>query len=289
MRRIKRSWSAYLFVLPAFLFFVVFVFKPMIEGILFGFFKVGIAERTFVGFKNYKIMVSDPLFWIALKNTLIFLLIVVPMKVFLALIIALILSRYGHSIQSFFRGAFYLPAISAGVVITYVWWWIFNPLYGPLNYLLSLVGIPQIMWLSEPNWARLAVILVLLNWTIGLGVILYLSALAAIPKSIYEAADVDGASSLRKCFNITIPLILPITVFILVITTIGVFQMWEVIFLLTSGGPNFATTSIVLRIFNLGFVDFDFGLASAHATVLLLMTFIVVFFQFRWLNKEVEF
>jgi len=285
---LKKEGPAYLFILPALLLFALFLLKPMVEGMLFSFFKIGLKEKSFVGFDNYIRMFREPLFWIALKNTLLFVLIVVPTKIILALGIALILSKHKHSIQSIFRGAFYLPAVSSGVAMTIVWWWIFSPLYGPLNYLLSLVGIPQIQWLGEPMWARQAVILVLLNWTTGLGIILYLTALINIPKQIYEAAEIDGAGSIQQFFNITLPLILPITLFILVTTTIGIFQVWQAIFILTAGGPIYSTTSIVLRVYQLGFQYYKFGQASAYAVILLLLMFSVAILQFKWLNKEIE-
>lgn len=289
MTWLRRSWRAYLFVLPALLLFSVFLIKPMAENIVLSFFRVGLVDRSFVGLGNYIKMFSEPLFWRALKNTSLFVVMVVPSKILLALCIALMLSRRRRGIQSLFRGAFYLPAVSAGVVMTCVWWWIFNPLYGPLNYLLSLVGVPPIMWLSQPSWARVAVVLVLLNWTVGIGVILYLSALLSIPKSLYEAAQIDGAGPIQSLFRITVPLILPITVFLLVVSTIGIFQVWQAVFLLTSGGPAYSTTTMVFRIFDLGFADFEFGRASAYATMLLLILFPVAFAQFKLLNREVEF
>lgn len=292
MEGISRIWkgrAAYLFVLPAFLLFSVFLVKPMIECIMLSFYDVGFKGSTFIGFANYTEMFSSFPFWNALKNTLMFVLVVVPAKVILAFGIAFMLSRYGHGVQSFFKGMFYLPVISAGVVMTTVWWWIFDPLYGPLNYLLSLIGLGPVMWLSESSWAFRSVVVVLLNWQVGIGVILYSSAIAAIPKDIFEAADIDGAGLLRKLFKITVPLVLPITVFILVISTVGMFQVWQVVFLLTRGGPAYSTTSLVYQIYTLGFMNFDFGQASAYATILLMMTFTIAFFQFRWLNKEVEF
>lgn len=279
----------FLFILPVILLFGMFTFKPMVEGILFSFLRIGVKTRTFIGLKNYTNMTIDPLFWTALKNTLGFVLMIVPLQVILSLIIALVVSRYSNRIQSLFRGAFYLPAVTAGVVMSCVWFWIFSPLYGPLNHILSFIGLGSIMWLSDPNLARLAVSMVAVNWTTGFGIILYLSALAGIPRQIYEAAQIDGAGTFQKFFRITLPLIVPITVFILIISTIGIFQIWEAIFLLTAGGPAYATTSIVFRIYQLGFVHFNFGQASAYATVLLLMIFIVAFFEFKWLNREIEF
>ncbi len=287
-KRLRQEGSAYLFILPALCLFAIFLVKPMIESVMLSFFKVGLRDRTFTGFNNYLALFRSHLFWMALKNTLRFVVIIVPSQIVFSLGIALMLSSFSRRVQSLFRGMFYLPVVLAGVVMTCAWWWIFNPL-GPLNYFSSLLGLPQILWLSRPNWARLAVILVVLNWSVGVGVILYLTALVSIPKQLYEAAEIDGANSIQKFFKVTVPLILPITVFVLITTTVGIFQIWAAIFTLTSGGPIHATRSLVLHIFNLGFVSFDFGQASACATILFLLILSTAYLQFKRLNKQIEF
>lgn len=285
----RKQWRAYLFILPAVLLFAILLWKPMIESILFSFFDVSLRGKEFIGLKNYATMFKDPLFWTSFKNTLLFVVIVVPTKTLLALGLALILTRRNKKLQSVFRGAFYLPVVSAGVVMSVVWWWIFSPLHGPLNYALSLIGISPIMWLSSPNWARFAVVLVILNWSTGLAIILYLSALLGVPRKFYEAAEMDGASKVQQFFKITLPFILPITTFILVTTTIGMWQTWQAVYLLTAGGPIHATTTVVFRIFDVGFTTYKFGLASAYATVLFLLILSIAYFQFKWLNREIEF
>ena len=290
MNSSKNQWRAYLFVLPALILFSVFMLKPMIDGIRFSFFDIGLSgNKSFVGFDNYISMFKNPLFWISMKNTFWYVIIAVPIKIALSLGIALMLFNRHGIVQGLFKGVFYLPAMSAGVAMTVVWWWMFNPLYGPLNYLLSLIGLPPIYWLSSLTWSKIAVIFILMNWTVGFGIILYLSALSGIPKRIYEAAEIDGANSFQKLLRITIPLITPITVFLLVITTIGVLQIWQIIYLLTRGGPAYATLSLAYQVFQVGFVQFKFGQASAYATVLLMLTFSVAYFQFKWLNRKVEF
>ena len=285
----KNQWQGYLFVAPALILFSVFLLKPMVDGIQLSFFEAGLPGKSFVGLENYVKMLNNPLFWISIKNTLWYVAIAVPVKIVLSLGIALMLYNRYKIVQSLFRGLFYLPTMSAGVAMTVVWWWMFNPLYGPLNYLLSLVGIPPIYWLGSISWAKLAVIFILMNWTVGFGIILYLSALSGIPKGIYEAARIDGANSLQRLVRVTIPLITPITVFLLVTTTIGVIQIWQIIYLLTGGGPAYSTLSIAYQVFQLGFVQFKFGQASAYATILLMLTFSVAYFQFKWLNRKVEF
>jgi len=287
--RIRRNRSAYYFILPAFLLFFLFAFKPLIEAIRLSFFRAGLKTQTFVGVENYVQMINDSLFWLELKNTFLFVSILVPLIVGLALLISFVIFKLNRLMQSLFRGAFYLPVVSAGVVMSMVWAWIFHPVYGLLNYILSLVSIGPIPWLATPTTARLAVVIVVLHWTIGSAIIIYLSALSSIPESLYEAAEIDGAGGWHKFIKITIPLISPTTIFLLVTNTIGVFQVWKAIFLMTSGGPAYTTTSIVYRIYRLGFLYYRFGQASAHAVVLLVIIFVISFLQFKYLNRKLEY
>jgi len=286
---LKRDRSAYFFILPAFLFAGIFLFIPLGQGLYLSFFKAGITTREFIGFGNFTGMASDPLFWLALRNTLIIVCGIVVIDLSLSLFIAASIYRLKKVLQSFFRLAFYLPGICAGVVTSMVWLWMFNPTYGLLNYLLSLVGIPPIYWLSQGDTARLAVIIVVCSWFLGGHIILFLAALNAVPETIYEAAKIDGADSIQRFLYITIPLIMPMTVYILVTSTVGAFQIWAGIYMLTAGGPAYATTNMVYRLFQLGFGYFRFGQAAAYGVVLLMIIFPIAFIQFRYLSKKLEF
>jgi len=286
---LKRDRSAYLFILPAFLFASIFLFIPLGQGIYLSLFKAGITTREFVGFKNFIKMGSDPLFWLEIKNTFIIVIGLVVLNLGLSLFIAVAIHKLSNFLQSFFRFAFYLPGICAGVVTSMVWIWIFNPTYGLLNYMLSLMGIPPIYWLSVGDTARLAVIMMVCTWMLGSHIILFLAALNAVPETMYEAARIDGANAVQRFFYITIPLIMPMTVYILVTTTVGAFQIWEAIYMLTAGGPAYATTNIVYRVYQLGFSYFRFGEAAAHGVLLLCIIFPIAFFQFRYLSKKLEF
>jgi len=287
--RIKKERAAYFFILPLFLLFVVFLFKPIIEAIILSFYKVNLQDLTWIGLTNYFNLFKEPIFWLELKNTLIFVIFFTPACITLALLLSAIMFKLPRSLQSFFRGAFYLPAVSAGVVTSMVWLWIFNPSFGLLNYFLSLMHMKPVIWLGSPNPARFAVMVVVLTWLIGTHIILYLAALAAIPKTVYEAAQIDGANSYQKFFQITIPLVMPTTVYLFVTLTIGIFQICDVIFLLTGGGPMYSTASIAYRIYQLGFLYFRFGEASTQGVALLIIVFTASFLQFKYLNKKLEF
>jgi len=286
---LKRDRSAYLFILPAFLFAAIFTFIPLGQGLYLSLFKAGITEREFVGLRNFVKMASNPFFWSEIKNSFILVGGLVVLNLSLSLFIAIAIYRFRNSLQSFFRLAFYLPAVCAGVVTSMVWLWIFNPHFGLLNYLLSLVGIAPVYWLSVAGTARLAVVVVVCTWTLGADIILFLAALNAVPEMLYDAAKIDGASSLQRFFYITIPLIMPMTVYVMITLTIGGFQIWAAIFMLTAGGPAHATTNIVYKLYQLGFGYFKFGEASAYGVLLLFIIFPIAFLQFRYLSKKLEF
>lgn len=287
--RMKRSRAAYFFLLPLFLGLALLKFKPLIEGIRLSFYEASLKTSEFVGFDNYTKLWGDPIFWTCLKNTLFYVVFMVPFVLAIPLFISLIIHRFGRGPQSFFRAAFYLPSVSAGIVMSLVWLWMFDPSFGILNYVLSFLGIEPITWLAQPSSARFAVCLVQLSWSVGIPLILYLSALAAIPKMIYESAIIDGANWFQCFIRITLPLIMPTIVYVLVMETIARFQTFSAIFLLTAGGPAYATMSLAYRIYHLGFSYFRFGEASAYGVVLLLITFIFGFFQFRYLSRKLEF
>lgn len=276
-------------MLPLLFGIVVFKLKPLVEGVRLSFFEASIKQQTFIGFGNYIRMWGDPIFWRAMGNTVFYVVFMVPFILTVPLLIALISTKMSRAAQSFFRAAFYLPVVSAGVVMSMVWMWIFDSYFGVANYFLSLVGMDPVLWLATPMTSRLAVCIVQLTWSMGIPLILYLSALAAIPKVVYEAAAIDGAGPFSRFFKITLPLIMPTVVYLLVIETIGRFQTLSAIMLMTAGGPAYSTTSIVYRLYQLGFSFYRFGEASAYGTLLLVVSFIVAFFQFRYLNKRLEF
>lgn len=289
LHRIKKERSAYFFILPTFLLIFIFLFIPLIQGIRLSFFSVSLKEQTWVGLQNYLELFQDSVFWLELKNTLIIAGLLVPLLIGFSLLIASLILKFNNKLQSFFRAAFYLPVVTSGIVMSMVWLWIFNANYGLLNYLLSLINIGPIIWLGERNPARLAVVIVVFSWLLGVNIILYLAALSAIPKYIYEAAILEGTNWWQMFYYITFPLVMPMTLYLLITSTMGAFQIWEAIYLLTGGGPAYSTTTIAYRIYQLGFLYFRFGQASAQAVILLIIIFSVSFLQFRYLHKKLEF
>ena len=289
LHKVRKNWVAYLLLGPSLFSFGFWSVRCLYMGFKLSFLKASLTSGKWVGLGNFIKLSRDPLFWISLKNTIMFTIVLVLLGVGIAFFVSLVIFKFGNKVRSLYRAAFYLPVVSAGVVMTMVWLWIFDPAFGLLNYLLSLIGIKPIFWLAQANTGFLAVVIVVLTWTIGVKMILYLSALAAVPESIYEAARIDGANSWQMLWHITLPLVAPTTAFLMVTSTIGYSQLWQSIMLLTSGGPAYGTNTLVFRIYQTGFQEFDFGIGASYAVVLFLFLFPVAFYQFRYLNKKLEF
>lgn len=289
MYRIKKEKAAYFFITPLSFLVFVFVFLPLIQGIKLSFFEANLKQATWVGCKNYSEMFGDSFFWMELRNSFILVGLLVPSLIGFSFLIASLISKFGNVLQSFFRAAFYLPTVTSGIVMSIVWLWIFESTYGLLNYLLSLVRLGPVMWLGEMNPARLAIVIVVFSWLLGGNIILYIAALSAIPKTFYEASDIDGANWWQKLIYISVPLVMPMTLYLTIVSTIGGFQIWQAIYMLTGGGPAYATTNIAYHIFQLGFRYFRFGEASTHAVILLIIVFSIAFIQFKYLGEKLEF
>jgi multiple sugar transport system permease protein len=289
-REVRKGWSGYLFIAPGYIAFVVFMLLPILFAISLSFYKASfdINARQFVGFAQYIQLSDDPIFIQALTNTIQYTFVIVPSTVFISLIIALLIDPLGPRAQSFFRGAFYIPGVAGGVVLSVVYLWIFNPTYGLLNYMLGLLGVDPILWLASAPYSFLAVCLVVLTFTIGQPIILFLAGLAGIPQDILDAATVDGANSLQKVLYIRLPLLRPVLLFVLATQTIQVFQLWEVIYMVTSGGPYNTSTSMVYLIFQTAFINGNYGKASAIGVILTAIILAFTFIQLRfWKTSDI--
>lgn len=288
-RAVYEARWAYFFVLPAYVFFLWFTLVPLYEGLKLSLYRVSLRGLTWAGLENFRRLLDDQAFLLALRNTLIFTLVVVPVIVVVSLALALAIFPMGKRAQSFYRMAFYMPAVASSVVLSMVWLWIYNPSYGLLNYLIGLVGFPPVAWLGSTKWALPALAFVVITWTIGQPIILFLAALGSIPTDLFEAAHIDGANGWQTFWHITLPLLRPTALFVVITQTIGVFQVFVVVQMLTRGGPAHATQTIVYRIYETAFQFFDFGYAAAMSVVLLVIVSIIAVFQFRLLGRDVEY
>lgn len=292
LARLKRrnDFSGYLFILPSMVFFVTFVLYPMIKGIIMSLYKFRGRRETFVGLENYIKLTSDNVFLKSMGNTMFIVLIAVPVVVVLSLFIAINIYNKSAAVRSFFRGVFYLPAVSSVVSITVVWLWIYNPDFGILNYVLKSINVvdSNIQWLGNSATAIYAIIIVLITTSIGQPIILYIAALGNVPVELIESAKIDGASNWVIFKNIIWPLITPTTLYIVVTTTINSFQIFALIQLMTAGGPNYSTSTIMYLVYEAGIKIQDYGKASAMGVVLAVVIALISTLQFKYLNKDIE-
>ncbi|GIJ00589.1 carbohydrate ABC transporter membrane protein 1 (CUT1 family) [Sediminihabitans luteus] len=265
-RKLRRS--GWLMVLPALLHIGLWTAIPVVATFALGFTDYNVfSPPRWIGLDNYVEIVQDPVFRKATWNTIQYTFWTVPVSMFIALVIAVALNQ-GLRLQKWYRTAFFLPQVTATVAIAMVWLWIFNPQQGLLNAFLGVFGIPGQAWLADPDWALWSVILVGAWQGIGIKMLIYIAALQNVDESLYEAASVDGASTVRKFFAITVPMLKPATFFVLVISIINAFQVFDQIYVLTDGGPANATTMMTYEVYRSAFEEFRMGMASAQSVVL---------------------
>ena len=280
----QENVAAYCFMAPFLLFFVGFVLYPMFMCVYTSFFDATMGrEDIFIGFENYTTLFQDEVFWVALKNTLIIVIVSVPVTCAFSLWVATIISKMKVAATSAFRCIFYLPVVTGSVAVTMVWKWMFNNYYGIFNYIGKETGLLEknINWLGDPKYALGCIILILLTTSVGQPIVLYVSALDNVDKSLVEAAEVDGASKRQAFWSIKWPQMMPTTLYILVITTINSFQCFALIQLLTSGGPENSTMTIMYYIYYSAFKLYKYGYGNAMGVILAIIIAILSAIQFK--------
>lgn len=289
IKKIKNNIPGYLFVLPFLIFFILFKIYPIFNAIYISFFNLKYEKGDWIGIQNYIHIFKDPLFLKALGNTFYFVVILVPLTLIVSFTLAQLIFRRSNRLQNFFRAAFYLPIVISGVVISILWLYLLHPIIGLINYVLSIFHIPGVAWLGNTHTALPVLALIVLTWFIGSNIIIFLASLGNIPVTYYEAADLDGASGLRKIFSITLPLLKPTSLYILITTSVGALQIFEVVRLMTGGGPAQTTTTVMYLIYNTAFFYGKFGLASAMGVILAIIAVIIAVLQFKFLSTDVEY
>jgi len=286
--RVRRvNVTPYLFVSPAVLCLVAFGALPIVVAAAVSLTDLNISGLAnygsihFVGLGNYRKLFGDPVFWESLRNTAFFIAIGVPTIIVSSLTVAIALNQSKSRLFRALRVFYFFPAITAIVAISLIWGYLYNTQFGLFNYLLSLVGIAPVQWLSDPLVAKFSVALVAVWRASGLDIVIFLAALQASPHEYYEAASMDGAGEVRKIFDITIPLLRFAIFFVTVTTLINWMQFFDEPYVLTQGGPVHATTSISLYIYQEGFSYNQFGFASASSIVLFGIIAVVTVLQLR--------
>ena len=279
----RETRAAYLFLLPALVFFVGFIVVPMIMRLVTSFFNYTMTEFEFVGFANYIEMFQDPVFLRALKNTILIVVVAVPAVTAFSLWVSTVIYPIHAASRSFFRCVFYLPVVTGTVAVAVVWKWMFNKYTGLFNYVLSETGIidQNISWLGDQKFAIWCIILILFTTSIGQPIVLYVAALGNVDASMVEAAQVDGANHFQTFWKIKWPSIMPTTLYIIVITTINSFQCYALIQLLTSGGPNHSTDTIMYYIYYEAFKLYRYGYGNAMGVFLAIIIAVFSALQFK--------
>ena len=288
----RREIAGYLFISPWIIGFLIFTAGAMIFSLGLTLFDTDLLTgATFVGLRNFAKLASDQLFVRSLEVTAYYVALAVPLQVLTALTIALILNNNRVVGMGIWRTLYYMPSIISGIAVSLLWLWILNPDYGLANYLLSLIGIQGPRWVYSEQWAVPSFVM-MGAWGAGSNMLLYLAGLQGIPTQLYEAASIDGANAVRRFFSITIPMLSPTIFFNLVMTIIGCFQTFTQAFVMTSGGPNNATLTMVLYLYRKAFEQLHFGYASAVAWVLfvIILGFTLLFFRSSslWVYYEGE-
>ena len=281
---LRETATSYLFLAPFLVFFVMFVVYPMFMCVYTSFFDATMGkEDVFIGFQNYKTLFQDEVFWVALRNTMVIVLVSVPVTCAFSLWVASVISRMHVAATSLFRCIFYLPVVTGSVAVTMVWKWMYNNYYGIINYLGTQTGLldENINWLGDPKYALGCIILILLTTSVGQPIVLYVSALDNVDKGMIEAAEVDGASRMQAFWKIKWPQMMPTTLYILVITTINSFQCFALIQLLTLGGPNNSTMTIMYYIYYNAFKLYKYGYGNAMGVILAIIIAILSAVQFK--------
>ncbi len=281
--------AGYLFMIPTILVLGTFVVLPILYAVFLSLHKVqllgGIAYE-FIGFRNFNRLIADERVWIALKNTAEYVAIVVPTQTVLALILAVTLNT-GIRGKNWWRILYFLPTVTSSAVLTLIFMWIYNT-DGLLNDFLAFVGLPTYNWLGDPAVALKGIMIMNIWSTAPFYMVIYLAALQDIPEKLYEAAELDGANGWQKFIYITIPLLKPVTFFVIAVGIIGTFQLFDQSYIFSggTGGPNNATLTLVLLIYQAVFRNLQMGYAAAIAFLLAAVIIIITLIQQRFFGGE---
>ncbi|MCS7458873.1 sugar ABC transporter permease [Paenibacillus doosanensis] len=280
----------YAFLLPNILGFLIFICFPVVASFLMSFTDWnGFGDITFAGLDNYKRLIGDESFRISLLNSIVMMVVSVPLTLLLAILAAVALNR-GIKGLKIFRTAIFLPHITATIAVAVVWQLLFNPTMGPINGMLKSIGVDHPPgWLASTQWALFSVIIVTIWQNVGYYMVLYLAGLQGIPKDLYEAAEIDGAGKLSQLVKITIPMLSPVIFFTVIMGIINSFKVFDLIFLLTKGGPGRSTHVLVYDIYYTAFQRYEYGYASAMAYVMFAIIMLITVIQFRGQKKWVNY
>lgn len=286
MKLKEQAKIAYLFIGFPLILFMVFTLIPIVFAFFISFYdwNLLVPDKKFVGLGNYVELMQDDIFWISAKNTALYTLFVVPIQTFLSLFLAFIMNQKLKG-RAFFRAAFYIPAITSSVVTSIIFVWIYSK-PGLLNFLLSLVGIEGTDWLTNPDTALFAIMALNIWTTSGYFMVSFLAGLQSIPDALYEAAKIDGANQWQQFWKITVPMVRPVTYFVLVLGLIGCFQVFDQVYVMSAGGPDNATTTMSYFVYTSSFQYFQLGYGAAAAVILAMIIFTATYVQKKYFPPD---
>lgn len=280
----KKHFWGYMFLLPAVVIFILFLWVPIAKGALYSFFEIDFVKgNTFVGLDNYIRVFHDPDVWTAVKNTLYYMLLTVIIGFWVPIVASIAISEL-RRFQGFARIAAYLPFVVPGVVLYGMWRWMYDPV-GPINGLLSSFGVDPVSFISDSRWSMIAIVLMETWQQFGSAMLIYLAGVLSIPRDWYEAAEIDGAGVWNRIRYITLPSLRSLIILMFILQVIGTSQAYQSQLALLDGGPNNATLTYALLIVKYAFTRLDYGTATALGMLMFIVLSFVGLLQYK-LNKE---
>lgn len=277
----------FLFLFPALALYLVFFVAPVFFSAVLSFMRWNLfGPATFVGTQNYTSLFADAVFWHALRNTIVYALGTVPLSMGISIVLAAVVEKSGKRSRAIFRTLLFLPVIASLAITALVWSLLLSPHFGHINIFLKMIGIAGPNWLNDPSWAMFSLVLVGVWRAVSYNMVLYIAGLKNIDPQLYEAARIDGAGAFNQFFHISLPLLQPVSLFVLVVSLIQSFQVFATVNIMTEGGPNNATNVLVYHVYQEAFRFFDIGRSSAAAMVLFVLVLCISFVQIRLMDRS---
>lgn len=286
LERNRESITGYLFIGPQLILFLLFIVYPVFEGFKMSLFRQTYTEDIFVGLDNYIELFSDPVFLKSVQNTIFFVVAIVFLTIAFGLFVATTIYDKSSRYISFIRGSFYLPVMVSMVVMSMVWNFLLNPANGLISYIFSNIGVDNVNLLGSTTWVMPTIVFVTFVGNVGQSIILYIAAMIGIPEDYFEAAQIDGATRWQRITKILIPLVKPTTLYLTVINIIAVLKIFVVIQLLTGGGPNNASVTMMYYLYQNAFVYNNTGVAAAVGVLMFIVALALSIPQFKTFGNK---
>lgn len=285
----REALTGWLFVSPALIGFGIFTFGSMLYSLYLSMTDYNLLSApNWIGFANYiRAFAEDQYFYPFFGNTLYFVVALVPVVLVISLLLAILINKKAGPLTKGYRVALFLPSITSTVAVSMVWLWIFNPDMGILNNFLTAIGFNNPpLWLGDPAWSKPALVIMRVWQMCGYYMLMFLAGLQTIPESLYEAAEVDGASVWQKFIRITVPMLSNTTFVVAILLVIEAFNMFESVFIMTQGGPLGSTSTIMYYIYEQGFINYNMGYASALAWIFFAIVMVITLIQYKFRNEQ---